>query len=679
MQKCNQPQLLATLAAALLVLTTLAYGSPQAVPPNDSAAGAELIPADGPFPYPAPPVADISEATTAGDPPLPSDNSSGLPLSRSLWYRFTPAVSAIYTLSTCQDAPTATTVDDTIMGVYTSTGGSGGPFGELPTQGLYDGADDNSCGFEPGQAQVVTRLDAGTSYYIVIWQVGDFAPPVGNTGVQLRVSRSAAPLNDTCAVAEALPLDMLVSGATTGANNDYQLPMGSGAFGGIGHTPSTAPGKEVVYSFSAPTAGSYSFRVTNYLQNNPVLYVAGDCASGTPPMTLAALGAANRTSSGSAEEVLGVALSAGQMVYVFVDEHAQSAGTSFMIEANRTNAEGANNNTPQQAGALACFSTGAITPADDADFYSLGAPAAGARVFALADGVAANADNFDLRVTTDTNTLEYDDANNDAGFGQSAPNVAGTPLDGAAAYLRVNYTGDATQAEPYRLLAVVQPPPTNASAESEPNDTIVQANGAAGNYFMGALADSADDDLFAFSANAGELLFLSLDGDPLRNQTPANLSLALLDSSGGALVEVSDASAASALASPPRSLSSITPFSPGEGLTYRATVTGTYYARVTGAAAGDYLLSIARNCTAGGGGLPPTPTATLTATATPTPTVTGTPPTATSSPTATETPSATVTGTPPTATSTAVAPSTPTATTEGGATGLRLKLPLVAK
>src|SRR5205085_7001299 len=87
---------------------------------------------------------------------------------------------------------------------------------------------------------------------------------------------------------------------------------------------------------------------------------------------------------------------------------------------------------------------------------------------------------------------------------------------------------------------------------------------------------------------------------------------------------------------------------PAEGIAYRVPTTGNYFVRVmigttsTGiTGAGDYLLSISKNCAAGGGGLP-TPTATPTATATPTGTAT---PTATATATATATPTATATGT----------------------------------
>ena len=57
--------------------------------------------------------------------------------------------------------------------------------------------------------------------------------------------------------------------------------------------------------------------------------------------------------------------------------------------------------------------------------------------------------------------------------------------------------------EPYRLYAVVQPPLASATTETEPNNTPAQANMAANNYFLGALTNSADVDVYEFEAKKG--------------------------------------------------------------------------------------------------------------------------------------------------------------------------------
>src|SRR5206468_12406584 len=113
------------------------------------------------------------------------------------------------------------------------------------------------------------------------------------------------------------------------------------------------------------------------------------------------------------------------------------------------------------------------------------------RAFALVDGEAAKNADFDLRVTTDTETVEYDDNNNDEAFGESSPNIAGTPLPGSSMFLAASYNSNLRESEPYRLFAVVQPPIHEAIPETEPNDSIAQANSADPNYFLGMLSGPA--------------------------------------------------------------------------------------------------------------------------------------------------------------------------------------------
>jgi hypothetical protein len=580
--------------------------TPLAPPSNDTCGGAVVIPAGGPFPHLTAVTADITDATVTGDPPLPSCQNN---VSRSIWYTFNPSTTTQYTISTCTSDGTATTVRDTVMAIYTSSGSCGGPFTEVPSVGISTGCGDDECVAEDFQAVIATQLNSGTQYYIVVWQFGGAAPLAGQTAVQLHIGQTIAPVNDNCAGALTLTLDQPLGGTNVAAGNDYQL-SGAGCFTGVGQNPTTAAGRDAVYSFTAPSAGNYSFKATNYNSlGNLVLYVATSCPAGSPPVTVGTcLAAANRTNFRSSEEVSCVALSSGQQVFVFVDDGlASSEGSSFTIEVNLCTREAESNNTPATANALACGIEGSITPIGDADFYSLGTPASGSRVFALVDGVAGNGTDFDLRVTTTTDTLEYDDSNNDAQFGSFSPNVAGTPLSGLPSFIRVSYL-DPDVIEPYRLYAVVQPPSASAASETEPNNTFLTANSATGNYFSGSLvgpAPSTDVDFFSFTANAGDLIFLSLDGDPLRNGTPINAALELIAGDGTTtLIAVNDSGPTSSTAVGV-GLTAITPFSPAEGLVFRATTTGTFYARVSigtifsSVGAGDYLLSISRNCFAG--------------------------------------------------------------------------------
>lgn len=414
--------------------------------------------------------------------------------------------------------------------------------------------------------------------------------------------RKLAPLAETCALATPLVLNTPQQGTTVGSVNDYEL-SGAGCFTGVGNTPSTAGGNDVVYSFTAPSAGTYSFRVTNYNGGDVVLYTASTCPAGGPPVIVpSCLAAANRQAGTTAEEVPCQSLVASQTVFVFVDENAVTAGGTFTIEATRCVPETEPNDTPGTADPLIFGGEGSISPGGDVDFFSLGAPVAGSRIFALIDGVAANLNDFDLRVTTTTDTLEYDDLNAVGAYGQFSATVGGTPLTGVNSYLRVNQFTGTSESEPYRVYATVQPPIGSAVPESEPNDTIAQADSSAANYFIGDLtgpAPSADLDVYTFTAQAGDLIFLGVDCDPLRDATPINGRVELLDSLGNTLLNANDTGATSDNTSGAGSLTSTTPFSPAETIVLKALTTGTYYARVrigTASAgsigAGDYLLSI---------------------------------------------------------------------------------------
>lgn len=569
----------------------VSQNSSGSAPPNDQCGGAEMIPGAGPFPYTTALTADITGATETGDPTAPSCQPD---VSRSIWYVFTPSTSGNYTFSSCADAPTGTTVDDTVIAVYSSAGVCSA------LNEVGGGCDDDSCGVEDAQAVVTgLPLSAGQTYYVVVWKFDVLAPAVGNTAVQLRVDKGTGPSNDFCSGAIAMTLDTPLAGTTVNTTDDYEL-SGGACFTGFGQTATTAPGGDAVYRYTAASAGSYSFRVNGYdPTKNVVLYVAGDCPGGASPASIAnCLAAANRNSGNPAEEVKCLPLSAGQTVYVYVDEAAAGGGSAFNVEVNRCVDESEPDDTAATASSLVCGQEGSIGANGDADFFTLGVPDSGSRVFALADGVAANSTDFDMRVTTSTDTLEFDDANNDTPFGTLSPNVAGTPLGGAASYLRLNLHSAINTSEPYRLYAAIQPPSSSATPEVEPNGTTATSTAGANLYFSGALSGTGDVDIFRFSATAGDLVAIGLDTDPARDNTPFNAILALLDSGGAALVTVNDSGSTSSTTSGAGSLTATTPNSPGEALAYRIRTTGTYYARVTysSGTAGDYLLSISRNC-----------------------------------------------------------------------------------
>ncbi len=568
-------------------------------PPNDDCIAAEVIPGAGPFPHLTSTAADVRGATCLGDPPGPTCSPW---TSRSVWYEFTPTFTGDYTFSLCADCPTGTTVDDTVVGVYESPGGCAGPFTQV-------GCNDDGCVTEPGQSAVADlRLTGGQTYYAVAWQFGTELPSAGDTAVQLEVSGRFTPDNDTCAGAEALSLGVRAVGTTESATNDHEL-SDPGCFAGLGQTTATTPGNDVVYTFTAPASGEYAFTAREYAVSFPydlVAYVASECPSGVGPQTVGGcLGASNRTTGGSSEEVSCLPLVGGQTVYVYVDDAIDtSPGSAFTVEVVECVRETEPNGTPAEAGNWLCGLGGSIDPAGDVDFYSLGSPLLDERVFALVDGVSATSNDFDLRVTTATETLEYDDLNNDGEFGNLAPNVAGTAATGEPLYLRVSHYSSSTASEPYRLYAVVQPPLASAPFETEPNNTPATAN--VGDYFYAGLPGpepSADVDLYRFDARAGEVVFVSLDGDPTYDDSPVNAKLEILDSAGGVMLTVNDNGSSSSPRTPASGLTATSPTAPGEALAFGAPVDGTYYVRVsvgtTGVGSvGDYLLSIAPGCLA---------------------------------------------------------------------------------
>lgn len=573
-----------------------------AAPTNDLCSGATLIPRAGPFPYLSP-IVNIATATTPGDPPPPGSFYPPLVI-RGVWYKFTPAVSATYTLATCSGPGASATTADTVMAIYTSAAGCNGPF-------VADGdADDQSCA---PQASLTRQLLADTTYYLLVWKFCEQCEEDFLNDVQVQVTRTLSPPNDTCANAIPVALNLPVAGTTVGARDHYQL-AGTNGFGGLNQTPSTAPGREVVYSFTAPEAGDYSFRAAGYdVRQDLVLVVAAGCPPGNGSLANV-LGAANRSQVNSSEEVVCLPLMPGQQVFVFVDDHTPgNAGSDFILEVTRCVLERELNDSPVDAVLPACGVEGSIFPVGDRDFFALGTYPAGWRAFAMVDGEAGGNADLDLRLTTYSDTVEFDDNNNDVSFGGASPNLSGTPLTGTPSFLFVSHhLGQ--ESEPYRLYAVVQPPAGSASPESEPNNSTTEANSAGQNYFRGALDDSADADVYAFSVTEGDLVFLGLDCDPHRTNAPINARLELLDALGTPVVVVNDGDfSSSGGTNLSTGLTGFTPSAPGEALAYRVpSNVETLYARVSlspgAGGAGEYLLSISRNCVIGSDGLnhPPT-------------------------------------------------------------------------
>ena len=263
------------------------------------------------------------------------------------------------------------------------------------------------------------------------------------------------------------------------------------------------------------------------------------------------------------------------------------------------------NNTPATANAISASSAmlGEISPAFDLDYFSLGSVDTNSRIFAGIDGGASGQNDFDLRVTTNTDTLEYDDGDLRVPFGNFNPVLAGVPGTGVPTYLQVAQNiGDVDR--PYRLLHIVRPSASNATSESEPNNTIAQATTSTTGYYSGSLlapAPSADVDIFAFTGKKGADILVALDAKPVRaGITALDTKLSILDAAGNTVLAVRDDSSVDDSTPGTGSLTSNTPNYKSQGIVFRPPSTGRYYAKIIGGgrtgttvtSSGAYLLSI---------------------------------------------------------------------------------------
>ncbi len=588
-----------TAAAALIA------GTAAAQPANDLCANAIAI---TPSATPNAPVVtsevSILTATMASEAPgFSCQPTNGY----SIWYTVTPTVTGLYRFETCTATAPKDTVPDTVISLYA------GACGSLAEAGCSD----DFCG---ARSSLVISLTAGTPYLLQVAKFGTTAPATGLDTIQLSTTLLAAPANDRCdGTVPSLALNTPRPFATNGlANDDSQIGGGSACYVGLGHSTLTlnAPGRDVVFNFTPPNTGAYNVRLTAPSNSlNSILYMTDSCvAAMTPPQSYAppqCIAASNRVGSSivSQEELTCVSLNSGTPYFIWADESSLSVGgASYEVEVTRCIQESEPNGTPASAGPLSCPVTGSITPAGDADFYSLGTNPTGSRVFALVEAASSgsagsSSNDFDLRVTTATDTLEYDDANADTLFGGLSGAVAGTPLPNVPTFLRTShFSGIAL--EPYRLYSTVQT--GVATAEVEPNNTTAQATAGNLNYFSGDVASTADVDMFAFGARVGDLVFLAVDSQPARTGTTAtgNHTLQLLNAAGAPLVAVNDSGTAVNNTIVTGSLTSTSPALPSETLVYRIRANGMYFARVgrtSTTGTGPYLLSISVNCGTGGG------------------------------------------------------------------------------
>ena len=329
--------------AMLLLCTPVEATAPLST--NDTCASAVTIPPSGPFPYWTP-VVDISNATTNGDPSLIFQDGTNVfnyqtSLTHSVWFKFTPTATAFYSLSLGAD--TVTTIDDSVLGVFTSTGGTC-----AGAMNLYDFSDDPG----PLRAALATNLAAGVTYWIVAW-VGPIEELTNQPlNLQLRVNRLVVPSNDNCssgaiiinpssALTNALTVTSDTTLATEGVNDPEACNLGY---------------RSVWYRFTPSTTAWYFFSNgadTGTTIDDPgmALFLSASCPGISASSYQCSINAYGR-------DLIGARLTNGMTYYLMVYDNSPDpipGETSIQIRVARVTAP-----TLETLRATALTSTGAV-------------------------------------------------------------------------------------------------------------------------------------------------------------------------------------------------------------------------------------------------------------------------------------------------------------------------------
>ena len=193
------------------------------------------------------------------------------------------------------------------------------------------------------------------------------SPEPDSGGLQV----AAPPSNDTCAAPAVLQLNRAVQLTMIDAVDDYQTSADPLCYSGIGQTPTTAPGRDVVAAFTAPAVGSYTFSIVQgspadaaSLDSNRVLYVSATCPiSGVVPcikganrnLSRAVATAASGSHNNQSEQVSCLPMLAGQTYFVFLDQAVLATpGNTTKIEVRNCITETEPNNTTATANPMVC-------------------------------------------------------------------------------------------------------------------------------------------------------------------------------------------------------------------------------------------------------------------------------------------------------------------------------------
>lgn len=345
---------------------------------------------------------------------------------------------------------------------------------------------------------------------------------------------------DDCASAAVLTpsLPVVVLNNIDGAANDFQfVDQGSGQCA-VSGTPTTGPGPDHVYEFTAPADGLYAIEVASN-GFDAVLYVEDSC----PPFFFdGCLGASNHSTSGTSgakHELVVVELEATKTYHIFIDDGSTTAITGSYsiiiddafnyemneVEPNDAAIDATPIDTPLNGGQL-------VGPLDE-DWWAV-TGLTGDRVYAWVNNGGSSNSTLDTDLgfyAVDGSTLiEFDDEDGDGAdapiedlryiYSTTAPVIAGARMtsDGTH-YLRVIDQSATGTVHRYRFHTGVEPAARSPLAECEPNNTIASADYSGKLFYAGVIPTTDDSDFYAFDANVGDRVFIAVDGDPERDST----------------------------------------------------------------------------------------------------------------------------------------------------------------
>lgn len=584
-----------TAALVLLATTGISAFAAYPPPPNDTATTAEILGA-------APVI--VTGSNVRGTNSIGTTTLGNLPSvpGPDVFYRFTPTTTGNHWI---------TMIPWVEVPVYASSGGTV-PIPNLcvyvleADSGIFiAGSDANSRDVAD---TVVATLTAGVEYLIVV-DSAEIAPRAQEFEFTLVVTQapSAGPYHCAAPGFISNTLPTAVVGTLTGASNNITFVPGTGRCAIVDTGPTFLPGPDHVYAFTTgpnpSDAGDYLFSLVPHGQAwNGLLYIVDSCP---PFFPFGCLGAASHTSSTLRQsETIVVTLDFDTTYYVVVDSGTLSlpdAKYTLLVDhaSNWGITEVEPNNFPFEASPLlpGLHNGGQLVGPGDIDVWTLPL-LAGDRLYALFDVGNAALSNIEGTLTILDpfgGVLEFDD---DDGEGSVSPiatlnfrtssfasAVAGVSaqVDGPH-YLQVATATGQTLAR-YGLHYGVQPAGRSPALECEPNDTLDFADTSGKDYFRGTLLTNGDLDHYAFHAEAGERIYLALDGDPERDSGGADpthplatdAGLRVFDVDGDVLISSHNDTG---LVKPGQA-----PDYPAEGLVFTAPASGTYVVQVYGARA----------------------------------------------------------------------------------------------